>query len=274
MLKESIMACKLYRYSDHKEQILQSLDDSFNVELVQQLASAIDKDSLPLGVGLTDKNSSDWQAERAMNEKMNGDGNNSSQKYETPSTISSPSPSHSSFDRKDMSFEDFDDFDEEPEENGNEQSQNQNTESPEENVSLEAEPEAAPEASPATAPEQEVTESSTVIKKKVVNGATVLYQYNVKGTQLPELNTDVLKGDLNSVQGTDGVTRILIKDRELWIYYSDDINLNDRMEAVIDLLLAKTYSYLQFSRLARKQNAIVFDILGYELEELSSVDQQ
>lgn len=74
------------------------------------------------------------------------------------------------------------------------------------------------------------------------------------------LEVDTIKGSLNVKEETSGVTRIRVKDKELWIYYQDSINLNSVMPNVIDTMNALGYTYLEFSRLARTDNAIVFDI--------------
>lgn len=71
---------------------------------------------------------------------------------------------------------------------------------------------------------------------------------------------DEIKGLLNSRQDTSSVNRILIKDNEFWIYYNDSINLNNVMGPAIELLNAANYYYLEFNRLARSDNAIVFQI--------------
>ena len=47
---------------------------------------------------------------------------------------------------------------------------------------------------------------------------------------------------------------------ELWIHYNDSINLNNVMEPVIAVLNAANYFKLDFNRLARTENAIVFSI--------------
>lgn len=70
----------------------------------------------------------------------------------------------------------------------------------------------------------------------------------------------VLSGTLNLHTDTCGVSRVGVKGDEIWIYYNDDINLNNRMGPVIELLNASSYSYLTFNRLARTDNAIVFTI--------------
>lgn len=77
---------------------------------------------------------------------------------------------------------------------------------------------------------------------------------------LPNISKDEVQGLLNSRQDTAGVVRVNIKDSELWIHYNDDTNLNDVMENVIALLNAADYAYLDFNRLARTENAIVFFI--------------
>lgn len=69
-----------------------------------------------------------------------------------------------------------------------------------------------------------------------------------------------IKGILNSSSDTDGVIRVLKQADELWIYYQDSVNLNNIMNAIIELLNASEYTYLKFNRLARSDNAIVFDI--------------
>ena len=69
-----------------------------------------------------------------------------------------------------------------------------------------------------------------------------------------------LKGTLNARQDTAGVDRVYCKDSEVWIYYNDKINLNNIMTPVIELLNAANYNYLTFNRLARSDNAVVFEL--------------
>ena len=78
------------------------------------------------------------------------------------------------------------------------------------------------------------------------------------------LNLEVkdIKGLLNSNSDTSGVSRVSVKDdKELWIHYNDNVNLNDVMVSVIELVNQSGYSYLEFNRLARSENAIVFVIM-------------
>lgn len=75
------------------------------------------------------------------------------------------------------------------------------------------------------------------------------------------IDLDTLLGTINSEEETSGAVRILIKNNsELWIYYNDSINLNNIMEAVISKIDKLGYTTLEFNRLARTDNAIVFFI--------------
>lgn len=67
-------------------------------------------------------------------------------------------------------------------------------------------------------------------------------------------------GILNANEDTAGVERAKIKDSELWIYYNDKLNLNNLMTSAIKLLDASSHYQLSFNRLARSENAIVFDV--------------
>lgn len=84
---------------------------------------------------------------------------------------------------------------------------------------------------------------------------------------------DEIKGLLNLQESTAGVNRILVKDSELWIYYNDSINLNNVMAAAIEALNASGYTYLEFNRLARSDNAIVFQIMFKDTDnKMKSID--
>lgn len=78
---------------------------------------------------------------------------------------------------------------------------------------------------------------------------------------MPDVSNEI-KGLLNSKMETTGVNRVtyLVVPNELWVYYDDKINLNNVMGPVLELLNAASYTYLQFNRLARTDNAIVFQV--------------
>lgn len=91
------------------------------------------------------------------------------------------------------------------------------------------------------------------------------------------LDSDVIKSTLNSREDTCGVVSIAIKDdgaSELWIYYDDETNLNDTIYAVVSVFNSCGYNMLKFNRLARSNNAIVFDILEIKQPIKSIVEVQ
>lgn len=63
--------------------------------------------------------------------------------------------------------------------------------------------------------------------------------------------------ELNQTVSTSGVRASSIKEDELWIYYNDAVNLDNLMEPVIASVQMHN---LEFNRLARSRNAIVFTL--------------
>lgn len=113
---------------------------------------------------------------------------------------------------------------------------------------------------PDTAVEDSSIDSSSTISQKSVTANTTLQNPLIVTQNLYSSLVGELKGTLNARSETSGVARIAIKSEELWIYYNDDVNLNSMMPNVIDVLNAANYYYLVFNRLARTDNAIVFDL--------------
>lgn len=104
--------------------------------------------------------------------------------------------------------------------------------------------------------EVSVTEASSV----VASAGTPLPTVDV--TDRMDLEVDDIKMMLNSDSITEGVTRVRTKgENEVWVYYNDNVNLNDVMVPVIEQMNRPGYTYLEFNRLARSDNAIVFVII-------------
>lgn len=101
-------------------------------------------------------------------------------------------------------------------------------------------------------------DSSETVSDESVEQSTVIASRCTEKDAALEVET--IKGSLNVKEETAGVSRIRVKDKELWIYYQDTVNLNNVMSSVIETMNALGYTYLEFSRLARSDNAIVFDI--------------
>lgn len=81
---------------------------------------------------------------------------------------------------------------------------------------------------------------------------------DVESTTLADVT--ILKGTLNSREDTAGVTRVAQKENEVWIYYKDDVNLNNVMTEVIEYIMNSGWESFEFNRLARSDNAIVFEV--------------
>lgn len=110
-------------------------------------------------------------------------------------------------------------------------------------------------------PEELPEESADEINESVnVNKTTI--------TASIKDNVHEIKDTLNLSEDTAGVARVNYKDREVWVYYQDSVNLNNVMYETIERLNASGFVNLKFSRLARTDNAIVFDIDYIDTEDV------
>ncbi len=226
MRLQRIYSSKLYVTSIRKDRIHAAIQDHINAELIQQVAEYLDEDSKVL---LEQAEQQEIQKESADAEPTE---NTSTETSSPASSAPSGGGGHSSF-----SGSVIDDFGE-PEFTDEDFSADETAESP------------APDTS-----DDEVIESVNK-EGKPITATSVIW------TTLDDVVSDIdtIQGTLNSREDTKGVIRLQVVDNELWIYFNDDVNLNDKMVDVIELLNATGYTYLKFNRLARSNNAIVFDI--------------
>ena len=246
---EAIFASKLYKTSRRKDKIAAAISNPINVELVQQIQDYL----------------GDEEDSEVVNTSPAAD--------ETPAEVESDSPEKFSPVSHDSSAP----IDFRPEED-------EASSLPEEVSHVDSAPEAPEdkeEPVPQDAPDnkdssessdvskfhtprkkQDEDESTKVEESTVVNAATALYQPPVSASCCDKIRVDAaaIKGTLNVRDDTKGVSRIFVKDNELWIYYQDKINLNSVMEPVIEVLNGTGFTNLEFNRLARTENAIVFEI--------------
>lgn len=230
ILRSPIYSSKLYQASNYKADITAAMNDPVNMELVQQINSYLDDEYQPL----THRPESD------ANVKDNGssDNNNTEGLSDGPSNHS-PS-SHGGGGPFIPSNIDLDEFEEDTELN------------PDEELDIDdgfgdgAVPEDADDIE-----DNEPVEESTILEPVVANSTLCT---------ITQDTSEEIKGLLNMSADTQGVIRIQVKDEELWIYYNDDTNLNNVMSNVVDKLNSSNYTYLEFNRLARSANAIVFQI--------------
>ena len=245
MRLQRIYSSKLYVTSTRKDKIHAAMEDPINVELVQQLEEYLNDDSLRE----LKRAKAEVKQEQAADAGAQAEGG-ASGGSDSPSIPSSGGggASHSSFTGSpldDFGEDDLADIDIPEDMGGGEE---------------------AP-AAEAPAPE-EVVESVTQEGKKITATSEIW-------TTAEDIASEcaAIKGTLNAREDTTGVSRLEVKDHELWVYYNDDSNLNDKMVEVIGALNASGYTYLKFNRLARSNNAIVFDINLNTNEPIKSIKE-
>lgn len=222
--KSAIMASKMFKSSPRKKRILAALEDPINKELLVQLDEYLDDEYK----GLTNAPTPEEDAQRVDDTEQEESGK-PMQKFED---TRGARPNR----REPMPF----------------------TENPTGEFDL-VETEVEDES-------DETQDRGTVENSTSVNGSPIKASFSggiVDGfsyeAQINNLAAE-LKGSLNARQDTAGVTRVRVKDDEIWMYYGDSVNLNTVLPNVIDLLNAACYNYVQFNRLARTDNAIVFTL--------------
>lgn len=249
MSLERVYASKLYRVNKNKDSIKSAFENPINSQLLQQLFNQVDdkykklddvkNDDAKLETSKSDDPKVDNADEKSENSSSHGNPN-INRHFSSPMNFESMS-------NVDDSMEDADkDFDDAATENDIPDNASDNA--PDDNDSD--------------------VDESTKICRKSVEAAKALYT-NTEKTHDFKADCDVIKGTLNSRQDTTGVIRTTVKDNEMWLYYNDSINLNNVMAQVIEVLSNSGYNYLEFNRLARSDNAIVFEINPDTAQEVS-----
>jgi len=237
----SITSCKLFRASTRKGKILAALGDPTNVELVTQLQSHLDEDSI---VYSEPDNVPSNVSDEGVDDKSSGSsgGTSSGPSGGSSSPSSGGSPSSSGGGLPGM-------FTDEPE--GSDVSDEAG-----EIDSSGSEPSDDSGSEPEPSDEGDPVDSATSAEGTTINAA-----YSALSENDIHLLPKRILPSLNSRDDTQGVERCNIQnENELWVYYNDKVNLNNIMTAVVEHLNAASYSCLQFNRLARTDNAIVFQV--------------
>lgn len=243
MRLQRIYSSKVYVTSTRKDKIHAAINDPINVELVRQLSDYLDdegKIELKQALG----------AEKRA-EQSSGSDSGAGASGGSSSGGSSPAPMSSGHSFTGDLMSDFGD---------DELADVEPMEDPEADA---LEPIAE---EPAAEPTE--AEAATVVEGQPITATTVTVW-----TAADDISakSETIKGTLNSREDTKGVNRLQVKDDELWIYFNDDENLNDKMISVIETLNSVGYTCLAFSRLARSNNAIVFDINYVTVEPIKTV---
>lgn len=220
---KAIFASKLYKASPRKEKIKAALNNPINSELVGQLASYLDEEYIQ---------DEDSQPVASDPSPKRDESETSSDNFETAGggfRGGSPRMGNGS---NSPEFESEVDPSEGDISNQDDESV---SEVSDDNMSEELTDEAS----------DEEIESATDIESSIS-----LTDEDVLGIR------NLLENDAS----TCGVDRIVMKDDEVWFYYDDNINLNKVMTPVIEKLESSEWNNLEFNRLARTSNAIVFQI--------------
>lgn len=223
----AILASKMFKSSKRQSKILAELKDPANMELITQLDEYLDEEYQLLNEPAADTTTEDVVEVEETDEVIDDSPAPSGPKG-SPAKFT---PNESLMDKHGEELEEL--------ENG------EPAEEPAENKSDDKE---APEAS-----------IKAKNGSKPITADTLVNTFVDYFPTLTSLAAEI-KGTLNARSETTGVNRAQLKNDELWIYYNDDINLNNIMSNVIGLLAAANYYYLEFNRLARSDNAIVFTI--------------
>lgn len=228
-----IFASKFYKTSPRKDKILAAMNDPVNLELVTQLKSYLDPEDTK---ELKDNQSSVKSVELSHDD--NSTGSTSSAPPPLNEHSGSPSP---------MTDEILDDF------GTGEPTALDDEETKIDEPGIEDIEEGEPVASATSTdvgPEIKATPSSSIIIADIK--------------------------DALSDNSIENVSRVAVRHgNEAWIYFEDDVNLNSVMDSVIDVLEDKSssdnYSSMQFNRLARSNNAIVFEFTS--VSPIKTVDE-
>ena len=250
MKLKKIYASKLYLTSNRRDKIRAAIQDPFNSELVQQLSDYLDDDAQEQLNDIVEEKHKEAEAEAQQNQPSEDEGRDmpgpddmsdlpDDRNVFSPSYHGGGGPSGDMGDGPDIF--DMPEGGEGPDGGG---------EGPE----------------PSSEPDAPVEEATAIYGK--VTADTAL------DDKINEVSADaeVIKGTLNSREDTAGIQRITVDDKEFWIYYKDEVNIGDIMVNVIEALNGAGYTYLSFSRLARSNNAIVFDITAVE-ESIKSMQE-
>ena len=227
---QAIFASKFYKASKNKDAIHAAMANPINVELVQQLSEYLDDEYKEKRVEIEEEKQEEQKVEEPA------ETSEASDTAEAPSRgFGGGSPAPSAPHKADHHLSEM--LEEDKFGDGSVEVDAEKPEQPKEDT--------------------EVSEA-TKVSSQAVTASEAPISCPVKSLAK---QTDSIMGLLNTDTDTTGVRLVSVKkDAELWIYYKDAINLNNVMEPVIAKLNAANYSYLNFNRLARTDNAIVFDI--------------
>ncbi len=235
---KAIYSCKLYKTHPRKDKIKAAISNPINTELVSQLRSYLDDEYQPLA-DRPEPDVADGLREDADDLSSDVNDGGSSGSLGPRPTSGSLSAKFDALLGDEGASDDFTDSD-----MGDLDSDADNVD----DTDLDTEDETAGEL-------EEIGESTSISTSTDVN------------------LTDAVKSSLCQYPELSKFNRVLEKNNELWIYYNDDVNLNNIMGSVIEQLVDDHLDQLEFNRLARSDNAIVFQVSTDDPQEVSTEEE-
>lgn len=241
---KKIYASKLFKASTRKAKIQAAMENFVNTELITQLEEYLDDEYKPLNDIVEDTSDNvDTPEINDIPDDSQGDTSQDISNHPMSHTPHKQGVKLSEQHGDDLDTEGNDAFDETQ-------------------VDLESAASDIPDSDSTTNASTTIDKNKKVVAETIISTPLVETQISLSGL------AGEIKGTLNARNNTVGVNRVSVKNNELWIYYNDDINLNNIMSQVIELLNAINYYYLDFNRLARSENAMVFTINGNDTNNI------
>ena len=227
---EWITSSKLFKSSKYKDKILAAINDPINKPLVQQLTSYVDsdyvEDDIPESVPETEEVESPKSSKQSSGKHSGGGSSHS---------MSMPSGANGHFDMpEDVDFEDGEELDSGDLDISDEESEPSSDQESDESL-----------------------EESTKLNKSSINSSTYVTVETVSQA------VQEIPGTLNLREDTAGVNYTALKGgstNELWIYYDSGVDISKVLDKVNSALINSGYYFLEFNRVSRDDNAIVFTI--------------
>ena len=238
-MKSILQSSKLFKGSKYQSKILAAAKNPINQPLVKQVESYIDKSKVvERAHPFLDK------LEDAIDHAEPADSPSPSSQHRDTSNHTAPhaAPPHHTPNGPAL------DFEHESETSFDEPDNADNVEVADIDTDVE---EAPSEVEESTQVESTQVESNSILSNTYVTVETVAQAV----AEIP--------GMLNLRDETKGVIQALLKSstgNELWIYYSQDVDINNVLESVTLALRQSGYYYLEFNRVVRDSNAFVFTI--------------
>lgn len=232
-VKQEVRGCKLFAsFTDSaKQHILAAIDDPRNQELVKQIASY-----------LSDETKEDLQPKTSEDGETAGTpaGRKVTAIHPVEDTSKSTLSTH----------EDSKESEDVPDESSEGMLKiNAPIDSKEPNTSEDS------EQSKESAEEDAVESSKVMLTTNIQDAGCAI------SSACEFADCEVLQGTLNNRADTAGVTRVRVHEDEVWVYYNDKTNLNNIMLSVVETVSNSEFADLEFNRLARTENAMVFQYI-------------